>query len=93
MYYRLVTAIFDFRHTQTSDGIPTSLFVLPHPENMGIAVGISLLSCIRTEIRVTTLFQPPSWISGFHFHLAVLLIAPLRSLTPKTSEWPSEFCS
>ena len=45
-YFRLMAASFDFRHTQTSDSIPTSLSVLLHPENMGIAVGISFLSCI-----------------------------------------------
>jgi len=44
-----MAAIFDLRHTQTSDSIPTSLSVLPNPKNMGrpIAVGISLLSCIE----------------------------------------------
>ena len=77
MYFRLVVAIFDFRHTMKSASILTTFFVLPDPENMGIAVGILLLSCIRAEIRVTTSFLPPSWISGFRFHLAVLLIAPL----------------
>jgi len=28
--------------------------------------------------------MPPSWISDFRFHLGVLLLAPLKSLTPKT---------
>ena len=40
MYFRLVAAIFNFRHTLTSDSIPTCLSVLPDPENMVIAVGI-----------------------------------------------------
>ena len=31
-----MAAIFDFRPTQTSNSIPTSLSVLPDPENMGI---------------------------------------------------------
>ena len=31
---------------------PTSLSVFPDPENMGIAVGISLQSCIRAEIYI-----------------------------------------
>jgi len=39
----VMAAIFDLRHTQTSDSIPTSLSVLPNPKNTGIAVGISLL--------------------------------------------------
>jgi len=42
-----MAAIFDLRHIQTSDSIPTSLSVLPDPKNMGIAVGISLLSCVE----------------------------------------------
>jgi len=120
--------------------IPSSLFVLPDPGNMGVAVGMSmllciraeiyvisnllpvnghhlwfttypnteqhhyillrflwhwkrdiaveivLLSCILAEIRVITLFQPPSWIPDFRFHLGMLLIAPLKSLNPKTRE-------
>ena len=52
MHARLMAAIFDFRLTQTSDGTHIGLSVLPDPENMGIAVRISLLSCIRAEIYV-----------------------------------------
>ena len=40
-----MAAIFDFQHTQTSDSIPTCLFVLPDPEN----IGILLLSGIEAE--------------------------------------------
>ena len=53
-----MTAIFDFRHTRTSDCIPISLSVLPDRENMGIAVGISLLSCMRAEIYVIFCLLP-----------------------------------
>ena len=35
-----------------SDSILTSFFVLPDLENMGAAVGILLLLCIRAEIYV-----------------------------------------
>jgi len=86
-----MAANFDLRHAQTWNRIHSSLFVLPVPGNMGVAVGIALLSCIRAEmscllaeIHVITLFQPPSWIFDFGFHLGVLLIAPLKSFTPKT---------
>ena len=58
-----MAAIFDLRRTQTSDSIPTSLSVLPDPENMGIAVGITLLSCIRAEINVSS-YVPP--VNGRH---------------------------
>ena len=88
-----MAGIFDFRHTQTSDSIPTSVSVMPDAENMGIAVEISLYIYIYAEIRVTTIFQPPSWISDFRFHLAVLQIASLKSLTLKTWGQPSELCS
>jgi len=47
IYFQLMAAIFDLRHTQTSDSIPTSLSVLHNPKNMGIAVGIMLLLCIE----------------------------------------------
>ena len=47
-----MAAIFHFRHIQMSDSIHTSLSVLPDPENMGIAAGISLLSCVGVEIYV-----------------------------------------
>ena len=45
-----MAAIFDFQHTQTSVRVLTSLFVLPDPENMGIAVGILFLSHLEAEI-------------------------------------------
>ena len=33
-----------------SDGVVADMAVLRGPENMGAAVGISLLSCVQTEI-------------------------------------------
>jgi len=42
-----MAANFDLRHIQESDSISTSLSVLPNPKNMGINIGISLLSCIE----------------------------------------------
>jgi len=53
-----MAAIFDVRYTQTSEYIHTSLVVLPDPENMGVAVGISLLSCIPAEIHVFSYVLP-----------------------------------
>ena len=46
-----------------SDSIFTSLYVLSDPENLGISVGIFLLSCIRAEIYVMS-FQLP--VNGRH---------------------------
>jgi len=45
-------AIFDLRHTQTKNSIPSSLSLLPDPKNMGVAVEISLLSFIRAETHL-----------------------------------------
>ena len=45
-----MVTIFDLRHTQTSDSIPTCFSVLPDSENMVMVVGISLLSYIQAEI-------------------------------------------
>ena len=63
VYFRLMAAIFDFRHTQTSESLATSLSVLPDPENMGIALGIALLSCIRAEINI---FNYVLLVIGYH---------------------------
>ena len=47
-----MTAIFDFMYTQAPDSLRSSLVVLFDPENTGIAVGISSLSCIGAELYV-----------------------------------------
>jgi len=83
-YFRLMAAIFDFSLICTSDSLRSSLIVSSDLENMGIAVGISLLLCIDTELRLISFFQPPSWISDFRFHPKVFLMVPLKSLSPKT---------
>jgi len=50
IYFRLISAIFDLSFFQTWDNIRSSLIGLPDLENMGIAVGISFLSCIEAKI-------------------------------------------
>ena len=64
-----MATIFDCQHTHTSDSIPTSLSVLPNTDNMGIAIEISLLSCVKAEIRITEFTEPPSWIYDFRYLL------------------------
>jgi len=66
-YFRLMAAIFDFSLIRTSDSLRSSLVVSPDLENMSIAVGISLISCIETELRLISFFLLPSWISDFGF--------------------------
>ena len=48
----VIIIIFDFRHKLTSDSLPISLSMSPVLENTGVAVGISLLSCVRAELYV-----------------------------------------
>jgi len=40
-------------------------YVLPNPKNIGIAVGISLLSCLKADLYVIEVKRPPSWIIYF----------------------------
>jgi len=42
--------------------------MFPDPRNMGVAVGISLLSCIRAEIYVISYLLPPSLIYDIPRH-------------------------
>jgi len=58
-----MAAIFDFLQAQTQDFIPSSIFVLLDPGNMGIDLGISFLSCIRAEIDVISYLLP---VNGRH---------------------------
>ena len=44
--------IFDFLQVDTSRSLRSSLIVWSDPDNMGIAVGILLLSRMRAEIEV-----------------------------------------
>jgi len=63
--FRLMSlaTIFNLIHTQAYDSIPSSLDLLSDPGNTGVAVGISLLSCIRAEIYVISYPLP---VSGRH---------------------------
>jgi len=60
IYFRLMAAIFGSQYAQTrmQDCIPSSISVLPDPRNIGVAVGISLLSCIRAEIYLISYLLP-----------------------------------
>ena len=56
---KLIWAIFDSSQIYTSSSLLSSQVVLPDPENMVIAVGLSLLSCIRqAEICVISYLLP-----------------------------------
>ena len=76
-----MATIFDLRHTQTSDSISTCIAVLPDPENMDIAVGISLLSSIEDEIYVIANVIPV---------MAVVFDLPLTSMSASVHTSPTE---
>ena len=58
-----MAAIFDSLLVSTSDSCHTSPVVFPDPVNIGIAVGISLLSCIEAEIYTMSYLLP---VNGRH---------------------------
>ena len=58
MYFRLMAAIFELSVTLSSQSIHISPSVLLNTENVEVAVGISLLSCIRAEIFVIAYVLP-----------------------------------
>ena len=55
----LAAAILDFRLPVTSDGVCNSAIVFLDPENMGVAVGIILLSCLQAKICLGVVSPPP----------------------------------
>ena len=63
-----MAAIFDLLVTRRrKDFVNTDPAALMNSGNVGVAVGISLLSCIKAEIKVLPVQRPPSWI--YHFRL------------------------
>ena len=58
MYFRLMAAIFDLPVTLTSEISHVSPSVLLNPDNVGLAVGISLLSGAQAEIFVIAYVLP-----------------------------------
>jgi len=57
-YVRLMAAIFDLLVTVTLESIRISYSVLLDPENVVVAIGISLLSCLEAEIFVFAYVLP-----------------------------------
>ena len=48
-----------------SHSLLVSLIGKLDPENIGIAVGISLISCLGAELHAFEVKRPPSWIFPF----------------------------
>jgi len=66
IYFRLLAAIFDLSTIRTSGILRSTSFVLPDLENMGIAVGISLL--LRTQPKIQVLYM------YFRFMATILIV-------------------
>ena len=58
IHFRLVATISNFSHPLSLNNINTGPIVKLDPENIGVAVGISLLSCIETELLVVLYSLP-----------------------------------
>ena len=50
MYFRFWTAILNFRLPVTLVGILNRTIDMPDSENLGVAIGISLISCLQAEL-------------------------------------------
>ena len=53
------------------------------PEHIGIAVGISLFSCLGAEIYAFEVKRPPSWIFSLPVRSHSIPISPNGMLDPK----------
>ena len=64
----------DFPLTLTSYAMPISAIAFAKPDKIGVAVGISLITCIQAEVydifKIHCRFWPPSWSSHFPSHRA-----------------------
>ena len=53
------------------------------PENIGIAVGISLISRLRVDIHALEVKRPPSWIFSLPVSSHSIRISPSGMLDPQ----------
>ena len=53
------------------------------PDNIGIAVGISLISCLEAEIHAIKDHRPPSWIFPLPVWSPSILVSPNGKLDPE----------
>ena len=67
-----MAAIFDIPRTETSDSIPTSLSVLPDPENIGLAVGLSMV--FVSKLRYKRIWSLEATIMDFPLPVSSRLV-------------------
>ena len=87
MYLRLMATIFDSPVILTTESIHNSPSVLPDPENVKVAVGISSISCIQAEIFTIAYVLPVNgghlWSSWSPWRRKVLTLVPPHGWTSK----------
>ena len=66
----VMATIFDLPLTSTSESVHISSNMLVNLENVVVAFGISLLSCVQAEINVFEVYGSSSWI----FHIRFLSV-------------------
>ena len=66
-----------------SHSLLVSLIGKLDPENIGIAVGISLMSCLEAEIHAFEVLRSPSWIFPLPIRSHSILMSPNGMLDPK----------
>ena len=79
----LVAAILDLTLPVKLYCILVSPFGLPDPENMGLELGILLISCPQVEIQVLPVWRSPSCIFDFRLYAVVSWTGALGCWTPK----------
>ncbi|HSN22679.1 MAG TPA: hypothetical protein VLS45_00695 [Methylomicrobium sp.] len=80
----MAAAILRFRCRTMSAGVGGESIEIVDPENLVVAVGISILSVMEQEIQLLPVWRPPFCVSGVGRCRRVLAVSPLRWLTPKT---------
>ena len=64
--FQLTNDIVNSQLIHTLGGLRSSLVVLPDPENIGITVGISFISCIQDKIYIISSALP---VNGRHLRI------------------------
>ena len=57
----LAAAIFMFRCRLMSAGVSDMSIETADPENLGLVVGISILSALERDLQILPVWRPPSW--------------------------------
>ena len=79
----MLAAILDYPLPVWLHSLRSSLVGMLDPKNLGLAVGISLISCLEAEIHAFEVWRPPSWIFPFPVWSHSILMSPNVKLDPE----------